>query len=778
MAPWIAKASLLWDKVWAFLTPDDLGWNSIKRVLLVTAFILPILTLITRVMPDFSIQKVVGFTVSFLYVLLPALGLYLAWYVLSKLPDVVRLLALITGVTGLFTFAGMWGDKSGMIIVALIVFSLLLSYGGLRALAKNDFDFAFHKRATLAALVGLVGLGFVSYQFLKDQGDPNPNLVDYTLTKHPLLSDITMPANPGEAGPYPVKFATYGSGEDLHRPEYGEDVTYTSTPVDGSVLAEGWRGAVGWLRTWYWGFDATEFPRQGRIWMPDVDPTTTDMGNFPLVLMVHGNHAMEDFSDPGYDYIGRHLASRGMVFVSVDENFINSSMVDRVNPFTRGIGRENDARGWMLLQHLSLWREWMQDDSHPLNGLVDIERVALMGHSRGGEAVVIAAAFNRLDHYPDDATLDFDFNFNLRGIVAVAPVDQQYRPRKNPTMIENVNYFTIHGNQDGDVISFSGTAPYSRLKFTDPDKFYFKSSLYVNGANHGQFNTTWGRTDFGGYNKYILDTDHIMDPEEQRQIANVYFTAFLETVMTDDKSYLPLFQDARYGTDWLPDTFLVNNYWDSNTDKLVNFEEDMNPASTAHEGVKIVADNLSQWREEDIKLKYRPMGNHMARIAWDDRVHDDIAHYSFEGSMAMLDNQAFVFSLSDGGKNTLPPHFEPDEKDQNNDKGETDKKADKTLNWTVVFQDQNGETASLQLADLHPLYPQVKAATVKWSEMDEAPKSEVVMKHYSISANYLTTQNARFDPSQISAISFVFDQNKRGAIYLDDVGFRTFRTMP
>lgn len=772
MAPWLAKISLYWDKVWAFLTPNELGWNSIKRVLIVTAFILPVLTFLTRVIPDFSIQKVVGFTVSFLYVLLPALGLYLAWYVLSKLPNAVRLFALITGITGLFTFAGMWGDKSGMIIVALIVFSLLFSYGGLRALAKNDFDFSFHKRASLASLIGLIGLGFVSYQFLKDQGDPNPNLVDYTLTKHPLISDMTMPENPGEAGPYAVKFATYGSGEDKHRTEYGAEVTYKSSPVDGSILAEGWRGAVGWLRTWYWGFDATEFPRQGRVWMPDVDPTDPNTGNFPLVLMVHGNHAMEDFSDPGYDYIGRHLASRGIVFVSVDENFINSSMVDRVNPFTRGIGRENDARGWMLLQHLSLWRDWMQDDSHPLNGLVDIDRVALMGHSRGGEAVVVAAAFNRLDHYPDDATLDFNFNFNLRGIVAVAPVDQQYRPRKNPTMIENVNYFTIHGNQDGDVISFSGTAPYSRLKFTDPDQFYFKSSLYVNGANHGQFNTTWGRTDFGGYNKYILDTDHIMDPEEQRQIANVYFTAFLETVMNESKDYLPLFQDARYGAKWLPDTFLVNNYWDSDTQALVTFEEDMNPASTVQNDVKIVAENLSQWREEDIKLKYRPMGNHMARVAWDDRVHKGTASYGFEGTMAMTPDQAFVFSLSDGGKSTLPPHFEVKDKDADTKASEDKKPTSKTLNWTIEVSDQMGQKATIQLADLHPLYPQVKAATVKWSAMDEAPKSEVVMKHYSIPASLITARNAQIDLSTIKAIRFHFDQVKRGAIYLDDVGFR------
>ena len=59
------------------------------------------------------------------------------------------------------------------------------------------------------------------------------------------------------------------------------------------------------------------------------------------MLIVHGNHNMKEFSDPGYGYLGELLASRGFILVSVDENFLNGNI--------RG---ENDARGWMLLQHL------------------------------------------------------------------------------------------------------------------------------------------------------------------------------------------------------------------------------------------------------------------------------------------------------------------------------------------------------------------------------------------------------------------------------------------
>ena len=69
-----------------------------------------------------------------------------------------------------------------------------------------------------------------------------------------------------------------------------------------------------------WGFDFKKLPINGRVWYPEGD------GPFPLVLIVHGNHNMKDFSDPGYGISGELLASRGFILVSVDENFINGTL--------------------------------------------------------------------------------------------------------------------------------------------------------------------------------------------------------------------------------------------------------------------------------------------------------------------------------------------------------------------------------------------------------------------------------------------------------------------
>ena len=54
---------------------------------------------------------------------------------------------------------------------------------------------------------------------------------------------------------------------------------------------------------------------------------------------------MEQYSDPGYGYLGELMASRGFIFASVDENFLNNSPADLIGIPEVGLEEENDARG-------------------------------------------------------------------------------------------------------------------------------------------------------------------------------------------------------------------------------------------------------------------------------------------------------------------------------------------------------------------------------------------------------------------------------------------------
>ena len=375
-----------------------------------------------------------------------------------------------------------------------------------------------------------------------------------------------------------------------------------SRSVDGSKLIDNWDGFSGWLRTSYWGFDVTELPLQARVWYPEGD------GPFPLVLIVHGNHSMEDFSDPGYGYLGELLASRGIIFASVDENFVNSSISAAVEFFADrpGLKEENDSRGWLLLEHLSQWRDWNKEAGHLFQNKVDIDRVALIGHSRGGEAVGIAASFNSLERYPDDATQKFDFGFNLRGVIAIAPVDGQYQPRENGTPVRDVNYFTIHGSMDGDVQSFEGMSQYSRVTFTDDSDSRFKAGLYVTGANHGQFNTTWENLDTGIFRAWALDLDGIMDGEAQRDIGREYSSApswkSYSTIEPNTCRYFPM-PDTR--PDGYRIFFISVSSQVRRQQAIADFEEDIDPVTTTLAGGRIETEHLSKWHETRDRAEIR-----------------------------------------------------------------------------------------------------------------------------------------------------------------------------
>src|SRR5690606_16412756 len=82
---------------------------------------------------------------------------------------------------------------------------------------------------------------------------------------------------------------------------------------------------------------------------------------------------------------------------------------------------DNDVRAWLLLEHLRLWRDWAGDPSSPMHGLADLDRIALIGHSRCGEAVATAAAFDRMQLLPENAAVVLDAGFGIDAVVAIAP---------------------------------------------------------------------------------------------------------------------------------------------------------------------------------------------------------------------------------------------------------------------------------------------------------------------------------------------------------------------
>jgi dienelactone hydrolase len=762
----IDRLRRLLQKTRSACAPSDGAWRG--AVLAVQSFAGVVLAafLASEVVPHFTVHKLGAFIVSTGALLAAgALGL-LAFAMLQKLPRGYRAALFLLAPLAILLLAPTDDWRGFALPIAVLLLASIIG-GSLRVLSEARWRPQRHKCAVVGLLAGIAGLGAGAFAIFSEKEPANPLLADYRLEGRTLALE-----NPGLPGKHSIVTWSYGSGTDRHRPEYGKNVTHKSRSVDGSRLIDNWDGLSGWLRSNYWGFDARKLPLQGRVWFP------AGQGPFPLVLIVHGNHPMEDFSDPGYAYIGELLASRGIILASVDANFLNGSLSSQVDVFSNrpGLKEENDARGWLLLEHLAQWRDWTNDPGHLLHRRVDMDRVALIGHSRGGEAVGIAAAFNELAHYPDDATLAFDYGFNLRGVIAIAPVDGQYQPREHATPIRDVNYFTIHGSMDGDVQSFEGTAQYSRVAFRDPTKPRFKSSLYVVGANHGQFNTAWGRLDTGAFSAWALDLGAIMPAEAQRDIARVYFSAFLEVVLRDRLEYLPMFADARRAAAWLPDTFYVNQFADSLQRTITDFEEDIDPATTSLAGGRITGSHLTKWYETRTELKWDELDTHAAVFAWDSRAYAEPARVTFEFAPGHRPRAGagdkLVFSLAQADVETLPDDWKNEDDAGHADGDGADDAAsgqDSLLDWTIVLRDGNGREARLPLSHDQALYPLVRAVPRRASFLDDNDPTEILFRRYEFPLDDFLADGTQLELDDLSMISFVFDGSAQGAIVLDDI---------
>jgi hypothetical protein len=763
------------ERVAPHLKPPEEAWRGAALAIVALAVVYVGLAFFRVAAQPLTFGKLLAFVILAGGLVLAGAASWAALRLLSRLPRVLWLtLSACLPLVSALLIAGA-GGKGTLVLVGGVGLAACLIGGAFAVLPQRGRSIG----AWGAAVAGVLLLVGVAWVIAKERDAPNPALAEYR------LEDRTLPlADPSLPGPYEVAALTYGTGEDLRRPEYGPQVDLTSGSVDGSPFVEGWKGIVGWARTNYWGFDATALPLQGRIWAPQGS------GPFPLVLTVHGNHDMEDFSDPGYAYLGELLASRGFLFVSVDENFLNSSLADLVNPFDSGLEEENDARAWMLLEHLRLWDQWNQTAGHHFEGKVDLERVLLIGHSRGGEAVAVAGLFNQLSAYPDDATVAFPYGYGIRGVVSIAPVDGQYRPRGVRANLVNTNYLTLHGSLDGDVTSFAGSSIYTRasVERSSPEELGFKASVYVVGANHGQFNTNWGACDVPSFYCWTLDREALMPAADQRQVALVYLSAFAEVVLHERWEYLPVFRDPRSAAAWLPATVYRANYHDSRERILASYEEDADPA-TAVAG-KISYSHLSRIDEQWIPLKWGALDTHGVRLAWDDRVHEEPGRYSlmFEEPMA---GSELVFRAAQAEMSTLPEDWEAEEQGNEDPRGaqpekeETDAEEEEdeeagdeseaeALDWHVCLRDEAGMRSCVALSSDEPLYPAITGRTRIADLFESGASSEVVLRRFSLPLELFVG----VDPSRLVEVEMVFDLSRRGAVLFDDLGLLETAELP
>ena len=593
--------------------------------------------------------------------------------------------------------------------------------------------------------------------------------MDKIITWKPAANN--MPAklaapNPSENGPHAVQKLFYGAGTDIRRAEYGASVSIKTRTVDASDFFKDYKGWKRWARKKYWGFDADKLPLNARVWYPDGP------GPFPLVLIVHGNHDMAEFSDPGYAYLGELLASRGFILASVDENFLNSGLFH--DP-----PKQQAVRGWLLLEHLRLWRAWNQTASNPFHGKVDMARIALMGHSRGGEAAATAAAFNHMKYCPEDANIRFDYGFAIQSVVAIAPADGQYKPAGQHRWIEDVSYLTLQGAHDADVSSFMGSRQWEHVRYTKPGP-WFKAEIYAYRANHGQFNTVWGRMDTDEPLSWLLNLKPLMPGEEQRRISKTYIAAFLDATLKDRREYLPLFEDWRVARAWLPDTLYINRYQDAAYVPLASFTEDADITTATAPGGRIAGENLSVWREGRIPWRDGDRDYNGVFLGWNRAKGAPAAAYAItlpEGAAAKWQlgpGSTVELSVAALDEDAPLPGKKKDEKDKEPDKSKN--KERESPDFTIELVTADGVVATAPVSRFAAVPPPLKEKFTKLDpiegfayEKDWEPVFQTV--RVPLAAFKSAGGAMPFNPGKLTTVRLKFDRTAMSVICISGVGF-------
>ncbi|GAA5143801.1 hypothetical protein GCM10023340_10080 [Nocardioides marinquilinus] len=277
----------------------------------------------------------------------------------------------------------------------------------------------------------------------------------------------------------------------------------------------------------------------GHVVEPALD---ADTGPRPLVLLLHGRHGWcydpttgaSSYADTwpcaapqrelpnhlGYDYLQQRLASQGFATVSIRANGISAQDGARLDGGSA-------ARADLVRRHLAHWVDLAAE--HRL----DLDRVVLVGHSRGGEGVDRAAT-----ETPSDAP------YRIAGQVLLAPVDVAAHAAPHvPTVVALPSC-------DGDVSDLQGQRYVDTARDVLADDTALRSAVMVVGANHNWFNTEWtpgtavaaARDDWQGAPDEVCGRTHPdrLSPADQREVALGLVTAATRLFTGVDDGGLPL----------------------------------------------------------------------------------------------------------------------------------------------------------------------------------------------------------------------------------------------
>jgi hypothetical protein len=182
----------------------------------------------------------------------------------------------------------------------------------------------------------------------------------------------------------------------------------------------------------------------------------------------------------GYGYLQDALATLGMISVSVDQNFAST-----LNLFI-------ETWADTTIAALNVLSDQNGDPGSRYYNRLDLSRIGLMGHSRGGDGVVRAAT--KIVNDPVLAA-----KFTVKTVCSLAPTDfSGSNPPANRIFLDvnDIAFYTVvYGALDGDVSGAGGANGFGGSGFRHFDRARCaKSMVFLDGCCHDFFNSVWTAT--------------------------------------------------------------------------------------------------------------------------------------------------------------------------------------------------------------------------------------------------------------------------------------------
>jgi hypothetical protein len=260
-----------------------------------------------------------------------------------------------------------------------------------------------------------------------------------------------------------------------------------------------------------------------------------------------------------------------------------------------------------------------------------------------------------------------------------------------------------------------------------------------------------------------------MKPEDQRQIAKTYLSAFLESTLHNRQEYVPMFRDYRTARDWLPKTYYMSRYQDPSYRVVANFSEDPDLTTTTIPGGRISASNLSIWKEGRIPYRHGDRGYNGVFLGWNREANAPVPSYTLTLPEGFKPPPALTLSIAvTDQKAPLPGEHEDEKKDKKEPK--TDDKKVETTDFGVELQGTDGAAVELPLSRFGALLPPFKVRFTKFQFMDDfayEKSSEPVFQTFELPIAAF----ANLDPVKLHTIRLKFDRTPMKVIILNQVGF-------